>query len=375
MRVNLVLLHTRVIDRTGAPVLDLKQDEFQVFEDGNEKPLAFLAASDVPLHVAMVMDVSTSTRELLPQLRKAAQNFAEQFRPEDRLAVYTIAGSVVRQVQFTVNHGHVRQLLGNLETYDPYGFRGAPERREAVKLPVPGNGGTLLYDGLSAIERDFPAAAQRRVVLVFTDAEDSGSAMTFPELHKKMARGSTAVYAVLPELRRADREKLIQEKVGRSLMTAWPKGTHWFLLWEQTPEPEKEGQKVGDAARMFLEQLPTTDRVWLFHWAGKAQILSHPEAVVAPNEPRFSMSPAQAREIVDGSRKARTEPLPRAEELRKMRADAIVALVPYASRAIQPISNSLREAGGTFAILIPELFAAKEDWQKVAAALTQGPNG
>ncbi len=88
-RVNMLFT---VTDKKGRFVTDLKQDDFQVFE--NKKPqniLEFTAETDLPLRLAILIDTSNSIRDRFHFQQEAATNFIN---------------SVVRRA----GQGHRRQL-------------------------------------------------------------------------------------------------------------------------------------------------------------------------------------------------------------------------------------------------------------------------
>jgi hypothetical protein len=59
---NLVTIPVAVTDRSGFYVANLKQADFQIFEDGVEQEVAYFGASDKPFTVVLLIDVSRSTR-------------------------------------------------------------------------------------------------------------------------------------------------------------------------------------------------------------------------------------------------------------------------------------------------------------------------
>src|SRR5215470_8328639 len=59
---DLVSLPVSVMDRQGRFVLDLTQNDFQIFEDGKQQEVAFFDTTEKPFTVALMIDVSRSTR-------------------------------------------------------------------------------------------------------------------------------------------------------------------------------------------------------------------------------------------------------------------------------------------------------------------------
>jgi hypothetical protein len=61
-RADLVPLTVTVTDTAGKYVTGLTGDDFSVFEDGVRQPLSFFAKDDVPVDLALVLDMSDSMR-------------------------------------------------------------------------------------------------------------------------------------------------------------------------------------------------------------------------------------------------------------------------------------------------------------------------
>src|SRR5215475_13667687 len=61
-----------VTDKAGKPVLNLKQDNFTVYEDGKKQDLSDFSATSAPFEVALLLDTSGSTRPDLELIQSAA---------------------------------------------------------------------------------------------------------------------------------------------------------------------------------------------------------------------------------------------------------------------------------------------------------------
>jgi hypothetical protein len=81
---NLVTVPVIASSRTGSYIADLKKEEFKLTEDGAAQEIAFLASVDAPFYVVLMLDTSNSTKEKLPLIQRAAIDFLEQIRPNDK---------------------------------------------------------------------------------------------------------------------------------------------------------------------------------------------------------------------------------------------------------------------------------------------------
>ena len=83
IKVNTALVSVPVIvsDHDGRYVPDLKQQEFNIFQDGVAQKIDFFAATEEPINIALLIDTSQSTRPVLGDIKKAANNMIKLLQP------------------------------------------------------------------------------------------------------------------------------------------------------------------------------------------------------------------------------------------------------------------------------------------------------
>src|SRR5215213_1968953 len=69
-----------VTDKGGKPILNLRQNNFIVYEDGKPQEISEFAATNAPFEVALLLDTSGSTRSDLTLIQRAAANFIASLR-------------------------------------------------------------------------------------------------------------------------------------------------------------------------------------------------------------------------------------------------------------------------------------------------------
>ncbi len=99
--VNLVLLDATVKTKTGQIMADLKKDDFEVREDGVSQKVAVFSRDELPLNVALVLDLSDSIGPFLGPLRDAAATALAALKPEDEVALFTFSTEAELRVPFT----------------------------------------------------------------------------------------------------------------------------------------------------------------------------------------------------------------------------------------------------------------------------------
>lgn len=201
IKVQYVELFTTVVDRQGKPVLGLAEPSFRVLEDGVAQEIRrFEQVRDLPLHLAVLLDVSASMEGRLPAARDAAMAFLQQvLTPKDRAAVITFNDRPNLVAKMT-NDLHV--LAG--------GLAGLKAER-----------GTALYDSLIYGLYYFNGIKGQRAMLVLSDGKDESSKFRYEDALEYARRAGVTVYAVGLDLPKGEaRRKLSQladETGGRSI--------------------------------------------------------------------------------------------------------------------------------------------------------------
>lgn len=86
IKVNTLLLTVplTVRDKNGRNVPGLKKENFSIFQNGDKQNIEYFFNEEAPMNVAILLDTSASTREVLDKIQKAARDFVKILRPEDK---------------------------------------------------------------------------------------------------------------------------------------------------------------------------------------------------------------------------------------------------------------------------------------------------
>jgi Ca-activated chloride channel family protein len=193
--VNLVVLNVTVLDERGANVTTLKQHDFVIYEDDVEQEIANFAPVEAPFHLVLALDNSSSTRTSLPLIKKAALNFVNELRPDDRIAI-TELNFFVRQLQdFTSDRKTLARALQKIVTY-PFG-------------------GSKVYDGVAlGLQQLRNAETGRKAIVILSDGMENSSSLKFEDLRRLLAQGDAVLYPVT--ILNKDRQKNLLESYIRS---------------------------------------------------------------------------------------------------------------------------------------------------------------
>jgi Ca-activated chloride channel family protein len=186
---QLVSVPTVVTDRNGHPITGLRQENFEVLEDGKPQRLANFATTETPFEIALLLDTSGSTRDDLGLIRDAANAFIDALRPGDRVAIVAFKNST-RNGMPTAAADFLSPLT---------------DRREVLRVAIEDittSNGTPFYDTLGQIgQRIFQKPAReelrgRRAIVALTDGVDSSSDSGVAEARAAIARAGLASYFI-----------------------------------------------------------------------------------------------------------------------------------------------------------------------------------
>jgi len=187
--VNVVNVLCTVSDKRGALVTDLDKEDFEIREDGRKQDIRYFTRdTDLPLTVALLVDVSGSVRSVLADEREAAGQFFDTvLRPTDHALLLGFSSTLALWQDFTSSSQRLRNALAQLHAIR---FRGLP----AVGQMMPG---TLLYDAVYQTAKgklaDVPG---RKAMLIVSDGLDNGSQKHLDDAVQAVQTTNTIVYAV-----------------------------------------------------------------------------------------------------------------------------------------------------------------------------------
>jgi VWFA-related protein len=113
--VNLVLVDTTVKTKSGQIMADLKKEAFELREDGVPQKLDVFSRDELPLDVALVLDLSDSIGPFLGPLRDAANTALGALKPEDEVALFTFSTEAELRVPFTHDKSKIAQQINDFQ--------------------------------------------------------------------------------------------------------------------------------------------------------------------------------------------------------------------------------------------------------------------
>ena len=234
--VNVVNVLCTVSDKRGALVTDLRKEDFEIRENGRKQEIRYFARdTDLPLTIAMLMDVSGSVRQAIEAEREAAGRFFDAvIRPTDHALLLGFSSTLVLWQDFTSSTVRLRTALAQLHAIP---FRGLPAEGQAMP-------GTLLYDAVyQTAKGKMNGVPGRKLMLIVSDGLDNGSRMHLEEALQGVQETNTIVYGICYDQKFFGCEFLkgLAEPTGGRMFDAGKKRTSLGEIY-QTIEDELRSQ-------------------------------------------------------------------------------------------------------------------------------------
>ena len=175
--VNLVVLHTTVLDDRQRFADGLKQENFRIFEDKVEQKLSVFKREDVPVSMGLVIDNSGSMREKRPRVNEAALTLVQASNPRDEA--------------FVVNFNDDFYL-----DLDKDFTSSIPELKEALER-IDSRGSTALRDAIiGSLDHLKKGSKDKKVLLLVTDGEDNASHNSLEKTLREIQKTDTVIYTI-----------------------------------------------------------------------------------------------------------------------------------------------------------------------------------
>jgi Ca-activated chloride channel family protein len=195
---ELVTVPFNVTDKKNRYINDLTKDDIEILEDNKPQQIfSFERQTDLPITIAMLIDISGSEQYTLPIEKAAARRFFQRvLRPSKDLgAVVTFENEAVLVQNLTSD---VEKLWRALDSVRPSvvtasvgTVSGTPPINDS------GTGSTALYDAIYAVSSDLlKREAGRRVIILITDGVDTSSKMKLRDAITAAWRSEIIIYSI-----------------------------------------------------------------------------------------------------------------------------------------------------------------------------------
>jgi Ca-activated chloride channel family protein len=193
--VRTVPVYATVIDASGRLVPSLEQSDFAVLDNGKPADIALFSNESQPFTAVVMLDTSASMTANLKLLNRAAEQFLLRLLPVDKAQVGAFNDKIQLSGTFTNDRDELIGALNDL-------YFGNPTRlNDAIATSL---------DTLQGIEG-------RRVVLVFTDGEDTSSRIGFKTVLERARDEEVMVYSIGLESEYFNGMRVVRSRPSRDL--------------------------------------------------------------------------------------------------------------------------------------------------------------
>ena len=167
-------LFATVFDAQNRLVPDLAQEDFEVLDNDKPQSLVVFRSESLPITAVVMLDTSGSMTSTIALLKQSAEQFLLRLLPEDKASVGAFNDKIELGATFSSNRD---QLITDVRDLD-YG------------------NGTRLYDALAESLDMLNGIEGRRVILVFTDGDDTASRVGRGKVLERARAEEVMVYAI-----------------------------------------------------------------------------------------------------------------------------------------------------------------------------------
>ena len=175
--VEIIVVTATVRDGDGKLVTGLPKEAFEIYEDGEHRPITQFTNERVPLGLGLLLDVSDS---MFGRRIKDAEAAVERF-------LVTLLDS--RDAFFVMAFNHEARLL--------FGWKTEPAGVHDALAKLHPSGSTAIYDAIgAALPYIDHRPRERAAIVLVTDGADTASDTTLFDLRPALVRSDAFVYAV-----------------------------------------------------------------------------------------------------------------------------------------------------------------------------------
>ncbi|MBS1812804.1 MAG: VWA domain-containing protein [Acidobacteria bacterium] len=228
-----VVVPVIITDAYGNFVTGLKKNDFLLREDGAVQEIEQFDDERSPFSVALVLDLSLSTRNKLDDIKRTAIEFVKQLQPRDKVLIVAFNEKVEFIGDFTDNQKELESNIKKLKS----GYL------------------TSIYDAIDqTIREKLLKAPGRKAMVVLSDGVDTGSKRaTYDGVLELITRAGIVSYAVRYETRNDGGKKNLKPEDLPRLGTPF---TNSFVSPSQAQVYQKQKPKDRDLVGIdFLREL------------------------------------------------------------------------------------------------------------------------
>jgi len=173
---EIVDLYVTVTDRNGRLVPNLVREDFEILDEGQLQEITLFENEVRPITVVVMLDTSASMTPSLDLLMAGAEQFIIRMLPDDRgkVGAFNDKIQILPETDFISDRDSLIRELDRLQFGNP----------------------TRLYDAVGASIDALRSIEGRKVVLVFTDGEDTQNNIGWRKVLEKARADEVMLYTI-----------------------------------------------------------------------------------------------------------------------------------------------------------------------------------
>jgi Ca-activated chloride channel family protein len=192
---RIVPVITTVTDSQGRLVPMLEREEFTILDNGRPQDITFFQNEVQPFTVVVMLDYSASMTANLDRLSAAAEQFLLRMLPQDKGQVGAFSDKIQFSGTFTNDRDDLIFALRDLQFGNP----------------------TRLYDAINESMAMLRGVEGRRVVLAFTDGDDTASRVGMGDVLDRARDEENMIYAIGLESEYFNGQRVVRTRPDRGL--------------------------------------------------------------------------------------------------------------------------------------------------------------
>jgi len=171
---KIVPLYVTVTDGTGRLVPDLEREDFEIYDNDKPQSLTVFTNEVLPVTVVVMLDTSGSMTANIDLVKAGAEQFFLRLLPKDRAQLGAFNDKIQLVTGLTGDRDDLVSALGDID----FGYP------------------TRLYDAVATGLDRLQGIEGRRVVLVFTDGDDTASKYNQGSVLERARAEEVMIYAI-----------------------------------------------------------------------------------------------------------------------------------------------------------------------------------
>lgn len=167
-----------VSDEKGRNIPGLKKENFSIYQDGDEQEIELFFNEEAPMNVALLLDTSYSTKDVLDNIQKAARDFVKILRPQDKAVI--------------VSFDHRTVFLSGL-TSDRKLLSKAIDQAHISEV-----NGSEMYNAVTLVVQNYFASLKgRKAIIALTDGVVTGRGISAQQILDTLQQSDTVFYPII----------------------------------------------------------------------------------------------------------------------------------------------------------------------------------